>query len=558
MRKRFFTPLRKLLIGAAAAAVAVSTIAPATAPPAEAATYKMNQGYIISNAHFYDGDAMSASEVKAHMKKLMPRPTSRSLVNHKEKTTSRKADSFCKAYSGGKVESAAAIIRKVGKACGISQKVLLVTLQKEQSLIQNPNPSNYTYERAMGYACPDTGKNYSANCNKSYFGFFNQVYYGARQMKRYGTDPGYKWIPVGKSHQRKYAPDPKCGTTSITIKNKATAALYYYTPYIANSAALNGKNNKCSSTGNLNFHRIYTNWFGSPTSAKYAVNGVIGKFYNANGRTAKFGKATTNKAVTSANGGGVFQHFQKGLITYSKKHKKTIFLPNGSVRTAYLKAGGPAKQGWPKTKLNCKLKGGGCKLTLTGKTIVQSKKTGASFVQQRHYAYWVGKGSKRFSSFGYPVKSTKTMKTGTLQRYEKSIVAINKTGKITRLHNGPILSAYIKSGWHKSAWGMPTKVWKNKKTVRFDNGVARYRGGKVTFTPNAKKSTAPAAKAQAQRQAPLAEETPVQEAPAEELPPTPEVEEQPVEETPEPPESTEAPSEDTQVTAPADPAREEH
>ncbi len=57
-----------------------------------------------------------------------------------------------------------------------------------------------------------------------------------------------------------------CGYKSVTIKNRATAALYYYTPYTPNKASLNawtGLGDACSSYGNRNFFRTFNAWFGS-------------------------------------------------------------------------------------------------------------------------------------------------------------------------------------------------------------------------------------------------------------------------------------------------------
>jgi hypothetical protein len=53
----------------------------------------------------------------------------------------------------------------------------------------------------------------------------------------------------------------------VFIENQATAGLYNYTPYTPNDAALNnmyGTGDACSSYGNRNFWRIYTDWFGNP------------------------------------------------------------------------------------------------------------------------------------------------------------------------------------------------------------------------------------------------------------------------------------------------------
>ncbi|MFF2773218.1 hypothetical protein ACFVUP_39595, partial [Streptomyces bacillaris] len=121
--------------------------------------------------------------------------------------------------------------------------------------------------KATGYACPDT-----AACDTQYYGFYNQVYMAAWQYKRYGNPPGtsnsFTWYPVGQTTSVRYSPDATCGSSPVLIRNAATAALYYYTPYQPNAAALAnlyGTGDACSAYGNRNFWRLYTDWFG-PTN----------------------------------------------------------------------------------------------------------------------------------------------------------------------------------------------------------------------------------------------------------------------------------------------------
>ncbi|MFP3589493.1 hypothetical protein SCB29_38725, partial [Paraburkholderia sp. SIMBA_055] len=86
-------------------------------------------------------------------------------------------------------------------------------------------------------------------------------YMAAKQLRRYSIDPTFNWYPVGKESRVKYHPNSACGTTGVTIQNKATAALYYYTPYVPNKAALAagyGTGDSCSSYGNRNFVNYYT------------------------------------------------------------------------------------------------------------------------------------------------------------------------------------------------------------------------------------------------------------------------------------------------------------
>nr|WP_240148569.1 cell wall-binding repeat-containing protein [Diaminobutyricibacter tongyongensis] len=177
---------------------------------------------------------------------------------------------MCSAYTGATLETAAAIIAKVGAACGISPKVLITLIQKETGLVTSVQPTQALYDRATGYACPDDG---TGNCDPAYTGFYNQVYWAAWQFKRYGNPPGtsnyFTDYPVGKVSQVRFNLDPACGSGPVAIWNKATAALYYYTPYQPNAASIAAypsEGNTCSAYGNRNFWGIYTQWFGNPTA----------------------------------------------------------------------------------------------------------------------------------------------------------------------------------------------------------------------------------------------------------------------------------------------------
>ncbi len=172
---------------------------------------------------------------------------------------------MCNAYAGGGVESAARIIFKVAQACGINPQALIVMLQKEQGLVTDTYPYDSQYRIAMGQGCPDT-----AACDSRYFGFFNQVHGAAWQLKRYANPPGtsnyFTWYAPGKTWNVRWHPNAACGSSPVYIQNKATAALYYYTPYQPNAAALRagyGTGDGCSSYGNRNFYQYFTDWFGS-------------------------------------------------------------------------------------------------------------------------------------------------------------------------------------------------------------------------------------------------------------------------------------------------------
>lgn len=248
--------------------LAVGMLQFATSPQkAEAAIAgQFNPGMIISDALFYDGAAMTSNAVQNFLNSQVRTCAAGAtcLKDFRQDTASRPAVAGrCGAYPGAANESAADIITKVGAACGISQKALIVLLQKEQGLVTATSPSAGKYQIATGFACPDT-----AACDAQYFGFFNQVYSAASQFKRYSTLPSAFNHVAGRVNNVRLHPNAACGSTPVLIQNAATAGLYNYTPYQPNASAmanLYGTGDACASYGNRNFWRYYTDWFGSTT-----------------------------------------------------------------------------------------------------------------------------------------------------------------------------------------------------------------------------------------------------------------------------------------------------
>ncbi|QTV79658.1 SH3 domain-containing protein [Microbacterium sp. NIBRBAC000506063] len=229
-------------------------------------------GFIISDSEFFKGNSMTEAQIQTFLNQRVPTCASGAtcLKNYKETFQSRAADQYCKALTGGTNLTAARIIHRVANACGINPKVLLVMLQKEQSLVTLTNPSQLRFDRAMGFACPDSGPNNSANCNVAHYGFANQVYRGARQMQVYTKNPNSFNYKAGQVNTIKWHPSNACGTSRVFIQNQATANLYIYTPYRANVAALAagwGTGDACSAYGNRNFYNYYAQWFAPGASS---------------------------------------------------------------------------------------------------------------------------------------------------------------------------------------------------------------------------------------------------------------------------------------------------
>ncbi len=160
----------------------------------------------------------------------------------------------------GSGQTAAEIIYQAAQDYGINPQVLIVLLQKEQGLITDTYPQSNQYRSATGYGCPDT-----AACEEKYYGFKNQVRQAA-YLFRYTLDHGYSVYPEGRIVNVRWSPNGACGSSPVYIENRATAALYRYTPYQPNAAALAsgyGTGDACSAYGNRNFYLYFTDWFGS-------------------------------------------------------------------------------------------------------------------------------------------------------------------------------------------------------------------------------------------------------------------------------------------------------
>ncbi|WP_133241687.1 hypothetical protein [Microbacterium sp. Gd 4-13] len=272
-----------MAIGSLGASPAASASGGAVPSPAVAAVTPVlaanlanfNPGRIVSDAVFFDSSTMGEQEIQDFLDSKVR--TCRSgytcLKDTYDTTRVTSADAMCGAYAGGGRERASRIIYNVARACGINPQVILVMLEKEQGLVTHTWPSDFRYRAAMGQGCPDT-----AACDARYYGFFNQVYGAAWQLKRYanpsGTSQFFTWYAPGRTWNVLYHPNRDCGSSPVRIDNQATADLYYYTPYQPNAAALRagyGEGDGCSSYGNRNFYNYFTDWFGSTETPAAAL-----------------------------------------------------------------------------------------------------------------------------------------------------------------------------------------------------------------------------------------------------------------------------------------------
>lgn len=137
----------------------------------------------------------------------------------------------------------------------ISPKVILATIQKESSLIEEPNYNSRLDGYSLGYGCPDSG-----GCNPRYKGFAKQINSASLQFLAYMNEQNRYPYKAGQTYTFTNPYGTICNEPmTVTIENKATAALYNYTPHVYN--------------GNYNFYRLYKRYF--PQGAKNYPDGSV-------------------------------------------------------------------------------------------------------------------------------------------------------------------------------------------------------------------------------------------------------------------------------------------
>ena len=245
---------------------------------------EFNAGRIIDDAVFFGGGSMSVGEIQNFLNGKVACDTNGTKMNggvtraqyaasrgvpttftclpqYRENITNHQNNIGNPSYSPAGSLSAAEIIYRVSAEHGVSSKALVVLLQKEQALVTDEWPFPRQYQIATGYGCPDT-----APCDDQYYGFYNQVNKAAYQFKRYVNNSSSYRYKAGQVNSILWSPNTSCGTSDVFIENGATAALYNYTPYRPNAAALSnlyGSGDGCSAYGNRNFWRYFRDWFGS-------------------------------------------------------------------------------------------------------------------------------------------------------------------------------------------------------------------------------------------------------------------------------------------------------
>ncbi len=423
---------------------------------------KFQPGNIISDQRFFDRGTMSEAQIQSFLQSKVPTCQSGYVCLKDWYDTSRatSADAMCGAYAGGYRERASTIIYKVAQACGINPQVILVMLQKEQGLVTHTWPSDWRYTIAMGQGCPDT-----AACDTRYYGFFNQVYGAAWQLKRYANPPGtsqyFTWYAPGKTWNVRWHPNASCGSSPVNIQNQATSNLYYYTPYQPNSAALRagyGEGDGCSSYGNRNFFQYFTDWFGA---TQFVATGQIGDYWKSMGAGAgRLGEPIGPETTSSVNGGGTYQNFANAVVIVSGGVVSHHFY-NSLIYDHYITWGAHnGALGWPRQTEDCSLRAGQCFTVYSNGVLGWTASTGVhSLTGAKSAAYFAAGGPT--SELGIPIGPDRwvTSPQGSGVRNELS------GGTIYSRDGGPIIiltaasiirASYEAAGAEQGALGWPT------------------------------------------------------------------------------------------------------
>lgn len=232
----------------------------ASQQPANAAdTNGFNPENIISDGVFTNQNSMSVAQIQS----FLDSRGSACLANFRTQSLNDlNGDGMGdEPYGKGVNEqvSAATVIWQAAQLYRINPQVILATLEKEQGLVTRTDCPNWRYNTALGYGCPDTQP-----CDNAAYGFTRQIDYGVWHFRGFFDDTYPVPPTVVGSKYIAYNPSSSCGGKTITIQNRATAALYSYTPYQPNAASLaaaRGQVVACGAYGNLNFWRYFNDWF---------------------------------------------------------------------------------------------------------------------------------------------------------------------------------------------------------------------------------------------------------------------------------------------------------
>ncbi|MEK7132358.1 MAG: hypothetical protein AAB833_02470 [Patescibacteria group bacterium] len=211
----------------------------------------------------------------------------------------------------GRLRTAADIIWRSAKQNGLNPQVLLVLLQKEQSLISASQPTQKQLDWATGYGvCDSCSMNDPALAR--WQGFGKQVNSAAMQFTAGYLDD----IKKTGSTSGGFGPGISVVVNGLKVTpvNAATAALYSYTPHLH---------------GNENFAKLWQGWFGKSypngTLLKTATDPIVWVLKNGERREI----ATESVLHSRYNPQLIIEVSEQTIATYPEGSK--ISWPNYSL-----------------------------------------------------------------------------------------------------------------------------------------------------------------------------------------------------------------------------------
>jgi hypothetical protein len=470
-------------VGIAPAAAAASEVTAVThdvltADPVKTADLsKFNPGNIISDAVFFNSGTMSPADIQSFLNGKVPSCQSGyvCLKDFRQTTSSMASSNYCAGYAGAPNETAATIIYKVAVSCGINPQVLLVTLQKEQGLVTHTWPSEWRYTSAMGQGCPDT-----AACDTKYYGFQNQVYGAARQFKIYQEGRYFTYYAPGKTWNILYNPNSGCGTAPVYVENKATAGLYYYTPYQPNAAALRagyGEGDGCSSYGNRNFYQYFTDWFGSTQAPSGA--GAIAQAYAAAGGSSGYLGAALEGVKCGLVQAGCYQLFQGGQIHWTAA--SGAHATRGEFLAKWASLGyETSKLGYPTSEQECGLPADGCYQNFQNGKVYWSAASGTHPVWYGPLSTWAAQGYER-GALGYPVEDERCglVQGGCYQLFQGGQIHWSAASG-AHATRGELLAKWSSLGYEAGKLGYPTS--EQECGLPADGCYQNFQNGKMYWS----------------------------------------------------------------------------
>lgn len=313
--------------------------------------WAFDPGYIISDYQMGNYTSMSEADIQAFLTRMNP-CNNRDYNEYLTQTSKYghlgyrwhwennhfvclSEERFGNGTTIGTGDTAAHIIWQAAQDYRINPQVLIVLLQKENGLVTDTFPHNNQYRTAAGYGCPD-----GAACDSQYFGFKNQIRKSAALFREV-LDGGWTNYPVGNNLIRYSDKETDvygnvCGASWVNIRNRATSALYRFTPYQPNTSALAagyGTGDGCAAYGNRNFYLYFEDWFGGITSNGSLIGSFSGMavpriMYVKNG--ARYVEPNSGNV-----GNRTFSSFE--FFTHlSRKYNNDLCIAIGSDRNCYI------------------------------------------------------------------------------------------------------------------------------------------------------------------------------------------------------------------------------